>query len=143
MKLRFDLLCRDMEAQMRFYQTLLGWQEAETGRSPIYRALEYEGVRFGFNAQPAYALPALEDRAAVRPLAAPVTAYATIMLPTPAAVNDVADRVGALGGRVIKMPYATCYGQWRAVLTDPEQHVFRISARTLPQGTAPAPPPPG
>lgn len=143
MKLWFNLLCRDMEAQMRFYQALLGWQEAEASRSPIYRALESEGVQFGFNAQPAYALLALEDRAPVPTLAAPVTAYATFMLPTPDAVDDVADRVGALGGRVIRMPYATYYGQWQAVLTDPEQHVFRISAQTLPSGAVAAPHPGG
>ena len=35
MKLWFNLLCRDIEAQMRFYQALLGLPEAEASRSPM------------------------------------------------------------------------------------------------------------
>jgi len=138
MKLWFNLLCQDIEAQMQFYRHLLGWQEAEQSRSPIYRALHSEGVQFGFNARPAYALLDLADRAPAAHGTAPVTAYATFMVHTPAAVDDVAARVGRLGGRVLKMPYATYYGQWQAVLTDPEQHVFRVSAETLPDGMRPA-----
>lgn len=141
MKLWFNLLCQDVETQMQFYRRLLGWQEAEQSRSPIYRALHSEGVQFGFNARPAYALLELAERAPPEQGTAPVTAYATFMLPTPAAVDEVAARVGSLGGRVLKMPYATYYGQWQAVLTDPEQHVFRVSAETLPDGARPAPAP--
>ena len=40
----------------------------------------------------------------------------------------------AAGGRVLKAPYATYYGQWQAVLCDPEGHVFRLSTLSLPGG---------
>ena len=144
MKLWFNLLCADIEAQMQFYRALLGWPEAEAIRSPIYRALRHEGVEFGFNAQPAYALLNLADRmpdeAAATQLP-PVTGFATFMLDTSADVDAATARVSALGGRIVKAPYTTYYGQWQAVLSDPEQHVFRVSTASLPPGVAPGPRP--
>jgi predicted enzyme related to lactoylglutathione lyase len=141
MKLWFNLLCRDVEAQLDFYARLLRWPEAVRARSPIYRALEHDGVQFGFNALPAYALLGLDDRRPEASSPAPVTAYATFMLATPAEVDDAAARTAALGGRIVKPPYPTYYGQWQAVLSDPERHVFRVAATTLPDGVAPAPAP--
>jgi predicted enzyme related to lactoylglutathione lyase len=129
LKLWFNLLCRDIEAQKDFYAALLGWAEAVESRSPIYRALADDGVQFGFNAPPAYALLGLAERAPEPGLAAapPVTAYATFMLPNAEAVDAAALRAQELGGRILKAPYATYYGQWQAVLADPEGHVFRVS----------------
>lgn len=138
MTLWFNLLCRDVEAQMTFYARLLGWPEAVHSRSPIYRALEHEGVQFGFNAAPAYALLGLADRAPDTATTPPVTAYATFMLDTPDAVDAAVREAAEAGGSVLKAPYATYYGQWQAVLSDPEQHVFRVSAASLPPGAAPA-----
>lgn len=141
MTLWFNLLCRDVEAQMAFYARLLAWPEAVHSRSPIYRALEHEGVQFGFNAAPAYALLGLADRTPDATTTPPVTAYATFMLDSPEAVDAAVREAAATGGRVLKAPYATYYGQWQAVLSDPEQHVFRVSAASLPPGIAPAPRP--
>ena len=94
MKLWFNLLCRDIEAQLDFYARLLRWPEAVRSRSPIYRALEHDGVQFGFNAPPAYAparprRPPSAGRSAAPP---PVTAYATFMLATPEAVDAAGAR---------------------------------------------------
>jgi len=136
MKLWFNLLCRDVEAQLDFYARLLRWPEAVHARSPIYRALEHDGVQFGFNALPAYALLGLDDRRPEASSPAPVTAYATFMLATPAEVDDAAARVAQLGGRVVKPPCPTYYGQWQAVLSDPERHVFRVGTTTLPEPPA-------
>ena len=141
MTLWFNLLCRDIEAQMAFYARLLGWPEAVHSRSAIYRALEHEGMQFGFNAAPAYALLGLADRTPDAATTPPVTAYATFMLDTPGAVDAAVREALAGGGRVVKAPYATYYGQWQAVLSDPEQHVFRVSAASLPPGVATAPRP--
>ncbi len=143
MMLWFNLLCRDIQAQLDFYARLLRWPEAVRSRSPIYRALEHDGVQFGFNAPPAYGLLGLDAR---RPAGSsdappPVTAYATFMLATPEAVDEAAALAIRLGGRVLKPPCATYYGQWQAVLSDPEAHVFRVAAATLPAGIAPAPRP--
>jgi predicted enzyme related to lactoylglutathione lyase len=137
MKLWFNLLCRDIEAQLRFYQALLGLPEAEASRSPIYRALETADFQFGFNAHAAYALLNLADRQPPDNAVNPVVAYATLMLDTPDALNTAVAQVPALGGRVLKAPYATYYGQWQAVLCDPEGNVFRLSTLSLPDGAHP------
>ncbi|MDD0810538.1 bleomycin resistance protein [Curvibacter sp. RS43] len=134
MRLWFNLLCPDPQALMLFYQALLGLPEATASRSPIYRALACEAFELGFNALPAYGLLGLQGREPLPGTLPPVTAYATFMLTTPAEVSEAAGRVGALGGQVLKPPYATYYGQWQAVLADPQGHAFRLSTEHLPEG---------
>lgn len=141
MKLWFNLFCRDIDAQLAWYQALLHLPEAVQARSPIYRAVEDEHFQFGFNALPAYALLNLSTLAPTAGQATAVTAYATFMLPDTEAVEQAAHQAVALGGRVIKPPYPSYYGQWQAVLADPEGHVFRVAAVGLPAGV-PAPPEP-
>ena len=139
MKLYVNLFCRDIEAQMRFYAALLGLAEDAHARSPIYRAISGPGFQFGFHAPAAYGVLALADRQPAVGRTAPVTAYATFMLDTPAAIDTATARAAALGARVLKGPYATYYGQWQAVISDPENHVFRLSCEGLPAGvSAPA-----
>ena len=141
MKLFVNLFCRDIEAQLAFYRALLDVPEDTRSRSPIYRAVETDHFQFGFHASAAYGLLGLGDRVPGPGVTPPVTGYATFMLDGAAAVDTVAERAAQLGGRVIKGPYATYYGQWQAVLADPEGHVFRISTLTLPAGVL-APPMP-
>lgn len=141
MKLFVNLFCRDIAAQLAFYGQLLDMPEATHSRSPIYRAIETPGFQFGFHARAAYGLLGLDERQPAEFAGAPVTAYATFMLATPAAVDEAAGRVGALGGRVIRPPYPTYYREWQAVLADPEDHVFRVSCAALPPGAVPPPVP--
>lgn len=133
MKLYHNLFCRDIEAQLRFYQALLGLPEAVHSRSPIYRAIETPGFQFGFHAPAAYDLLALAERMPSAPQS-PTTGYPTFMLDNPAQVDTATAQAQALGASVIKPPYPTYYGQWQAVLADPEGHVFRLSTDTLPEG---------
>ncbi|MDD0838320.1 bleomycin resistance protein [Curvibacter sp. HBC61] len=137
MKLWFNLLCAEPEALMLFYQALLGLPEARASRSPIYRALEGHDFQLGFNAAPAYALLGLQGREPAPDQPPPVTAYATFMLSTAAEVSEGAARVGALGGQLLKPPYATYYGQWQTVLADPAGNAFRLSSERLPDGVEP------
>ncbi len=136
----FNFLCRDIDRQFAFYQALLGWDDDSTARSPIFRALLGGGVQLGFNAEVAYALLGLADRMPTRD-PAPVTAYPTFELASPAHVDTAAARASALGGRIVKVPFATYYGQWQVVLADPESNVLRLAAGTLPAGIAAAPKP--
>lgn len=138
MRLWFNLLCRDIDAQLQFYQVLLQLPEAPGTRSAIYRAVETEHFQLGFNAPEAYALLGLADRQPDAALPPPrsVTGYATFMLDTPDAVETASVKVTALGGKIIKPPYATYYGQWQAVLADPEDNVFRVSAMGAPRNAA-------
>lgn len=142
MKLFVNLFCRDIQAQLDFYQALLGLAEDTASRSPIYRAVENEHFQFGFHAPAAYGVLALADRVPPAGQAAPVTAYATFMLDGPAQVDAAAARAAQLGGTVLKGPYATYYAQWQAVLADPEGHVFRVSTLGLPVGVSAPPLPP-
>ena len=134
MKLWFNLLCRDVQAQFDFYRAVLGLPEAKASRSPIYRALETPDFQFGFNAAPAYALLGLADRQPAAGERVPVVAYATLMLDGPGAVDAAVQAAQHAGGRVVKAPYATYYGQWQAVLADPEDNIFSVSSIGLPAG---------
>ena len=141
MKLWFNLMSRDIEAQCRFYRAVLGLPEAQAARSPIYCALETQDFQLGFNdGRAAYGLLGLDGRQAPDTTTGPrpTVAYATFMLASPADVDAAAQAVRAHGGQVLKAPFATYYGQWQAVLADPEDNVFRIATNGLPDGmTAP------
>ena len=135
MKLQFNFFCRDIEAQLAFYRELLGLPEAAYTRSPIYRSVHTMDFQLGFHAAPAYELLGLSARRPAR-AGANLEGYPTLMLDSPAAVDAVASRVAALGGRVIRGPFPTYYGQWQAVMADPEDHVFRVASEDLPDGVA-------
>ena len=134
MKLYVNLFCNDIQAQLGFYLTLLGMPEAVSHRSPIYRCIHGSSFEFGFHAAPAYALLGLADRAPTPQQTSPVTSYATFMLGSCAEVDAMSLKAAKLGGRVIKAPYPTYYGQWQAVLADPENNMFRLSFQGLPEG---------
>jgi predicted enzyme related to lactoylglutathione lyase len=143
MKLWFNLLCRDIEAQFAFYRDVFGLPEAEAARTPIYRAVETADFQFGFNdARAAYRLLGIAGREPVDAPPRATVAYPTLMLDSPAAVDAVVRRIPGHGGRVLKGPFATYYGQWQAVLADPEDNVFRVATASLPAGVT-APPRPG
>jgi uncharacterized glyoxalase superfamily protein PhnB len=138
MQLQVNLFCRDIDAQLAFYMSVLAAPEAVAARSPIFRAVAMPHAQLGLHAPAAYALLELADRACTTPTP-PVTAYATFMLATPGEVTLACERALMAGAHRVKGPYATYYGQWQVVLADPEGHVFRLSAVGLPAGqTAPA-----
>lgn len=138
MRLLVNLICRDIVAQASFYGCVLDVPEAVAKRSPIYRALAVGSAELGFNAHAAHALLGLEGRERIPretdDAPPPVTAYPTFEFASPDAVETAAARVAAAGGRIVKPPFATYYGQWQAVAEDPEQNVFRLAAPSLPAG---------
>jgi catechol 2,3-dioxygenase-like lactoylglutathione lyase family enzyme len=138
MRLVVNLFCRDIERQLAFYRAVLGLSEIVASRSPIFRALGDDTVELGLNAHAAYTLLGLEGRAATSHDTAPVTAYPTFMVDAPSAVDAACARAVTHAGRILKGPYPTYYGQWQAVLEDPEGHVFRLASAVLPPGIDPA-----
>lgn len=128
MKLYVNFLCRNIEAQCAFYGAVLGLPEHAALRSPIYRALQGPGFELGFNAWPAYELLGLAARQPAPGTVAPTTCYPTLMLAGPDAVDQAAGEAVAWGGAVLQGPFATYYGQWQAVLADPEGQAFRVAA---------------
>ena len=134
MKLSVSLFCRDIQAQLDFYLALLGLPEGAASRSPIYRCIQATSFELGFHAAPAYALLGMADRTPEPHQASPVTAYATFMMGSCAEVDALCLKTASLGGRIVKAPYPTYYGQWQAVLADPEESMFRLSFQGLPEG---------
>ena len=138
MKLYFSIFCKDIDAQLAFYLALLRMPEAATQRSPIYRCIQASSFEFGFHAAAAYSLLGVADRipapGQISPVSSPVTSYATFMLGSCAEVDELTAKAAELGGRSIKAPYPTYYGQWQAVLADPENNMFRLSFLGLPEG---------
>lgn len=103
-------------------------REIESSRSPIYRVLDTGASALGFNAPAARELLSLPPAAA----APSVDVFAIFMVDAPTEVDAVAVRAASLGGRVVQAPFRTYYGQWQAVLSDAEGHVFRVTCMTLP-----------
>jgi predicted enzyme related to lactoylglutathione lyase len=137
MNLLFNLLCRDVQAQMDFYAAVFGFEEIIASRSPIYRGLDTGGSVLGLNAPEARAL--LNLPAAPAPAADslwPTTAFATFMFDTTEQVDSTTRQVQCAGGRVLKAPFVTYYNQWQAVCADPEGHVFRLACALPPAADA-------
>lgn len=140
MQLRFNFFCRDIEAQLAFYRAVLDLPEATYTRSASYRSLHTPEFQFGFHAAPAHELLGLAGRRPGRAPPRSLAGYPSFLLETPDDVNAIAARAASLGGRVLRGPFATDYGQWQAVIADPEGHVFRVASEDLPDGIAPATP---
>ena len=125
-----NLFARDIVSLAAFYADLFGFPEITASRSPIYRCLDAGGIELGFNAGDAYDLLSLADR---RPLyggmPSPLGCYFTLEVQSEAAVDELAARCAALGGRICKPPYVTYYNSRQAVLADPEDNIFRINYR--------------
>ncbi len=128
MRLTVNLYCRDHEACFLFYQALLGGSVIEAQRSPIFRSLSFGHFDLGFHAPEAVALLQATPWQAASDAGQPgASHYPNFDVEQPAAVDAAATQAVALGGRVVKGPYATYYGAWQVVLADPEGHFFRIN----------------
>lgn len=131
MEVNFSLLCRDIEAQMSFYQALFGWSEERALRTQIFRALKPANMLFGFHAPAARGLLSVGADAI---LASQAGGFPTIHLPDVQGVGDVAAKAVRLHGSLVKAPFATYYGQWQTVLRDPEGNLLRVACLALPPG---------
>jgi predicted enzyme related to lactoylglutathione lyase len=129
-----NILAVDIVALSEFYARVFGFPEIEAHRSPIYRCLDAGAVELGFNAPQAYDLLAIGNRRPTGP--APVKAYLTMEVSSPAAVDACVAAATGHGGRVLKAPYTTYYNAIQAVLEDPEGNVFRVNHRMGPRKPA-------
>jgi len=130
----FNIFCRDVERQMRFYQSIVGWRDIPEWSSSIYRVLERDGVQIGFNGWKAFELLGLAGRRRAPRRDFRVSSMLSFVVEEPEAVDEAAGRVPTLGGRVIQGPFATYYGHWQLVFEDPEGNVARITCPKLPRG---------
>ncbi|WP_375462748.1 VOC family protein [uncultured Methylobacterium sp.] len=118
-----NVFTRDLQALPDFYRSVFGFAEVEAIRSPIFRGLDAGGTCIGFNAQEAYGLLGLAAHAD----ATGVSFLLNFDVAGRAEVDALVPVAVAAGASLIKPPYETYYHWYQAVLTDPEENVFRIN----------------
>lgn len=119
-----NVFAENIERLSAFYATVFGFREVIESRSPIFRLLDTGRSGIGFNAPEAYELLGLADRAEARGM----RFMLTIDVDRPSDVDALVSVAEANGAHLIKPPYETYYGTYQAVLSDPEDNVFRINA---------------
>ncbi|WP_084150648.1 VOC family protein [Azohydromonas australica] len=134
----FNVFCRNIDRQFDFYQGILGWTEIKEASSPIYRVITGEGIQLGLNGWKAYDLLDLGNRKRADEENFGISTMLSFVVEQPSLVDEIAGRVGSLGGRIVKAPFATYYGHWQVVFCDPEGNVGRITSPRLPHGIEPA-----
>lgn len=118
-----NVFTRDLDVLPDFYMSVFGFPEVAAIRSPIFRGIDAGGACIGFNAQDAYGLLGLSDRADTRG----VSFLLNFDVASQAEVDGLVPVAVAAGAAVIKPAYRTYYDWYQAVLTDPEGNVFRIN----------------
>jgi predicted enzyme related to lactoylglutathione lyase len=119
-----NVFVRDIEALPDFYIAVFGLTEHAERRAPIFRSLDGGGgSAIGFNAPAAYDLLGLEAGEG-----SAVCFALTFDVASPDEVAAFTDKAVLHGARLVKGPFPTLYGTIQAVLTDPENNVFRINA---------------
>jgi len=113
-----------MAALPSFYVEVFGLGEIASSASERYRELEVGGLKIGFPLVDAYRVLDMEDQA--NPTG--VRSMVTFAVENPAAVERLTALAAEHGGRVVKAPFATAFGQFLSIVLDPEGNALRISA---------------
>jgi predicted enzyme related to lactoylglutathione lyase len=119
-----SMFTRDLAALPSFYVEVFGLQEVEASRSERYRELKAGELMLGFPAIDAYQRLDMADQA--EPTG--VRSMVTFAVDDQAAVDDLIGRALSRGARLVKPAFATDFGQYLAVLLDPEGNAIRIAA---------------
>ncbi len=118
-----NLFAQNLEDLPAFYSGLFGFEEIDYMRNAVFRGFATGGSAIGFMAPEVYEYLGLEQYQQ--------TAGAPFLLNfetgSEQQVEDLVEAAVALGARLVKKPYETGYGWYQAVLTDPEDNVFRIN----------------
>ena len=116
-------LARDVAAIAQFYVDGLGLQEVLASRDARYREVVGGGCMIGFATEavrPVINLPE-EEATGTRSLV-------TFDVGSEAALAPTIERAIAAGATLVRGVMKTHFGQTQAVLRDPEDNVFRLSA---------------
>ncbi len=118
-------LARDVAALTQFYVHGLGLAEIESSRDERYREVDAGGCMIGFATE------------AVRPFlnlpeepAAGTRGLLTFDVGRAIDVAPAIERAVAAGAGLVREAMETPFGQYQAVLRDPEGNIFRLSAAT-------------
>lgn len=120
-------LARDVAALATFYVEGLGLEEVMASRDFRYREVSAGGCMIGFATE------------AVRPFInlpeEPASGTRSLLSFDVGSTADVAtaiDRAVAAGAMLVREAIDTHFGQFQAVLRDPEDNIFRLSAAKTP-----------
>lgn len=114
----------DLEALPDFYVEVFGLEEVATSRSDRYRELKAGDLMLGFPWIDAYANLNMTDQ--VHPTG--VRSMITFAAEGISAVDSLVGKATERGARLVKPPFTTDFGQYLAVLLDPEGNAIRIAA---------------
>ena len=120
-----NIFTKDIKKLSKFYIDVFGLEEDMSLRSPIFRGIRTSKSYFGFNAPEAYELLNLSDKSNTKGI--------KFFLNFDVRSMKEVDRLVALsvkrGAKIVKDHYRTYYNWYQAVLTDPEDNLFRINKR--------------
>ena len=119
-----SIFTRDMAALPSFYVEVFGLEEIAASRSDRYRELSVGTLKIGFPLVDAYRVLDMEDQA--NPTG--VRSMITFAAEDKSAVDRLTDSAATHGGRVVKGPFPTAFGQYLSIILDPEGNALRISA---------------
>jgi predicted enzyme related to lactoylglutathione lyase len=123
-----SIFTRDVARLPTFYVEVFGLEEIMASGSDRYRELDLGAVKLGFPLVDAYAALDLQDQADPTGVRAMLTFAAN----SAAKVEELAGRAVARGARLAKSGFPTAFGQYVAVVLDPEGNAVRISAPLSP-----------
>jgi predicted enzyme related to lactoylglutathione lyase len=123
-----SLIAHDIEALADFYQGLFDLEEVAASRSERYREFLTGASKLGIIHFGGYAMLDL----AVRELSAPVSQILTFDVGAVGRVKVLVEAAAHRGARLVKPAFDTFYGQFLAVMLDPEGNALRISAPSEP-----------
>ncbi|KPL69241.1 hypothetical protein SZ64_14700 [Erythrobacter sp. SG61-1L] len=114
---------RDVNRMADFY-VAIGLEEIESSRSEFYREVSAGGAKIGFAGQAAYTNLNIPDDANPTGL----RNILTLDVGTPDNVGPTVDKAVAAGGELVKPGFETTFGQFLAVVKDPEGNAVRLAA---------------
>lgn len=114
---------RDVNRMAEFY-VAIGLEEIVASRSDLYREVSAGAVRIGFAGQAAYASLNLADDADPTGLRGAITLDVGMPEDVGSAVQQALDA----GGTLAKPGFETSFGQFLAVVKDPEGNAVRLAA---------------
>jgi predicted enzyme related to lactoylglutathione lyase len=118
------IFTRDVAALPSFYVDVFGLSEIAASASDRYRELTVGALKIGFPLTDAYRVLDMEDQA--NPTG--VRSMITFAADDTAAVDTLTASAATHGGRVVKGPFKTAFGQYLSIVLDPEGNALRISA---------------
>jgi len=118
-----NIFTKDIKKLSKFYMDVFDFKEDKRFSNDIFRGIRTSKTFIGFNALEAYELLELQDRANTTG----AKFFLNFNTRSMAEVDRLVSRAEKRGAKIVKGPYRTYYNWYQAVLSDPEDNLFRIN----------------